>query len=131
MSRSGIAGGDIYPCRFVTEDTVDGQFVAATASNSKICGVSFQDGRRSQYVDASGKLAASGEPFSFYTLAENCNVEMTSSAGCTGGNYLMATAGGLGIVATGDGAYYGAKARDTVLAGQFVPVQVVLGQQAS
>ncbi len=131
MSRSGIAGGDIYPCRFITEDTTDGQFVAATASTSKIVGISFQDGRRSQYVDSSGKLAASGEPFSFYTLAEWCNLEMTSSAGTTGGAYLMATVGGLGIPVGSDGSFYGAKARDGCLAGQFVPVQVIIGQQAS
>jgi hypothetical protein len=128
-SSSGIAEGDIYPCRFVKVGAAEGGLLAATAATDKIIGISFKDTRRSDYVDTSGKLAASGEPLSYYRQGARCKVEAGGTI--TIGALLKATTAGLAIVVASSGDYYGARALGPAVTGEYCEVEVTLGQQAN
>jgi hypothetical protein len=128
MSQSGIAGGDVYPRRFCKRDTTDGQYLAAGAGD-KTAGITFKDTRRSTYIDTSGKIAASGEPFSFYTPGERCMLDIAGTV--TPGARIKSDSNGKGVATTTDKDTYGAIAEANGVSGQTIPVRVVEQQDVS
>lgn len=128
MSRSGKAGGDIYPMRFVKDDTTEGQYLQA-GTGDRTRGISFKDTRRSQYVDSSGKLAISGEPFSFYHMpGERCYLELGGTVSL--GQRLKSDTDGKGVAATSDKDQYGAIADAAGVSGDLIPVFVTVFGEA-
>lgn len=127
--QSFIAGGDIYPARFVKLDsTTDGQVLQCGSGDIPI-GVSQLGTRRNSYVDSSGKAAAAGEPVQVFDLNSECALEMV--AACNPGQYLKPDTNGKGTPVTTDNDYYGAVAAEVGAAGKYSKVKVVYGQQAS
>jgi hypothetical protein len=129
MSMGAIAGGTVYPARFVKEDGVNDGVFLQCGSGDQPRGVSFRDTRRSPYVDSSGELALINEPFSLYTPGERC--WLLVSATVVPGNKLKPDTNGEGVPVTTDGDYYGAIADANGVAGQLIPVFLVVAQQAS
>lgn len=128
MSRSGRASGDIRPSRFVKNGADAGLFLECDAGDRPI-GISFKDTRRSDYVDDDGKLAESGEPFSFYTETELCWLEIVATV--ANGDRLKSDADGKGTPVTADADFYGAVAQADGVAGELIPVLVNIGQAAA
>lgn len=128
MSRSGQAAGDIYPCRFVKDGSADGTYLQAGAGD-RTRGISFKDTRRSQYVDTSGKLAASGEPFSFYHQpGERCWLELGGTVAL--GDRIKSDTDGKGVTAGTDKNQYGAIADAAGVSGELIPVFVTVFGEA-
>lgn len=125
MSMGGIANGDIYPMRFVKEDTTDGLYLQAGAGD-RIRGIAFKDTRRIQLLDTSGKLAAATEPFSFYTPGERCWLELSGTV--TPGARIKSASDGTGVVTTTDKDQYGAIADANGVSGELIPVFVMIGE---
>lgn len=130
MSRSYLASGDIYPCRFVKLHTVDGQVVAADATTDRIIGVSQEATRRSDYLDTSGKAAADGEPILVYELGDECKIALKGTV--APGDKLTAngstTTSGGAVATVTDHNHYGAQAMQNGVTGEIIKARVVTGQ---
>jgi hypothetical protein len=127
MSRSAIAGGDVYPSRIVYDDSTAGQMIQATAATQRLRGVAFKDTRRSPYVDSSGKIAASGEPFSFYdTPGERCWIEIAGTV--SKGDKITTNGSGQGITTTTDKNQCVAIADQAGVSGDVIQCTLYLGE---
>lgn len=129
-SRSFIAGGDIYPCRFVKPSTTAaGKCLAATGATDRILGVSGRGTRRNEYVDTSGKHAASGEPAEVFCEGEECFLELSGTV--TLGDLLKSDTAGQGLTASADTNWTGAVALSGGSSGDIIPVRVQIVQRSS
>lgn len=128
QSAGGIASGTIRPMRFVKIGTDEGLLLECDAGERPI-GISFQGTHRSDYVDDDGNLAESGEPLSYYTQGARC--WLTIAATTASGDRLMSDADGKGTPTTADGDLFGAVALRDGVAGENIPVEVLIGQRAS
>lgn len=99
-----VAGGDIYPCRFIKQsNTAPFTVVQASASTDVIIGISAEgttlvpiDG----YTNASSVFAATeGLPVPYWGEHDECLLEMAET--CDPGDLLTADAEGKGVVASG------------------------------
>ena len=129
MPQSAIAGGDIYPMRFVKLSTTRGQVLECDAGERPI-GISQRGTRRSEYVDTSGKAAAANEPITFFDESEECWLEL-GSGGANENDLLKADADGKGVAAGTDADWAGAICLGAGAAGDLVPVKVHIVQRAS
>lgn len=125
MPQSRIANGDIYPCRFVKLTTTDGRAVQCGAGDRGI-GISQKDTRRSEYIDSSGKAAASGEPLMIYDLGEECALEIAGTV--AQGDRLKADTDGKGVVASTDKDQYIAVALTQGVSGEIIIAKVQPGE---
>lgn len=125
MPQSFKANGDIYPARFVKLTTTDGRVVQCGAGDRGI-GVSQMSTRRSDYVDSSGKAAASGEPIQVYDLGEECLLEIAGTV--AQGDRLKSDANGKGVVTTTDRDQYVAVALVSGVSGEQIKVKVQPGE---
>lgn len=122
MPQSGIAGGDVYPMRFVKlSTTADGKVLAAGAGDVTI-GISQRGTRRSEYVDTSGKAAASGEPVQYFDETEECILEAGGTIAA--GDKLKSDSNGKGVATTTDKDWMGAIALQAGASGDLLKVKV-------
>lgn len=127
--QSGIAGGTIFPCRFVKLDsTAEGAVVQCGAGDAPI-GVSQQGARRSPYIDQTdpARAALVGEPIGYYDLGSS-GVGLEVVAAVTPGQRLKSDANGKGTPVSAATDQYGARAVDIAPAGDICKVAVELGQ---
>lgn len=127
-TQSAIAGGTIFPYRFVKLDpTAEGRIVQCGAGEVPI-GVSQPGTRRSPYIDQTDppRAALVGEPIGYWDLAES-KVGLEVVAACSPGDRLKSDTNGKGTPASG-GDEYGAIAYDEAAAGDICAVQVAPGK---
>lgn len=129
-SRSWIAGGDVYPCRFLKPSTsAAGKVLAATGATDRIIGVSGRGTRRSEYIDTSGKHAAAGEPVECFCEGEECFLELSGTVSL--GDLLKSDTAGQGLTASADTNWAGAVALSAGASGDIIPVRVQIVQRSS
>lgn len=123
-----VAGGNIYPCRFITQSSSAPFTVTqATADATIIVGISAEgtsvvpiDG----YTDASSVYAATaGLPVPYWGEHDECLLEVAEA--CDPGDLLSPDANGKGVVSSTAGAPIGARALEpATAAGQKIRVAV-------
>lgn len=123
-SAGGIAEGTIRPGRFVKIGTDEGALLECDAGELAV-GVSFRETRRSDFVDTSGDLAHTGEPLSYYTMGATCHMVVVATV--TAGALLKSDADGKGTPVTANNDIYNARSLADGLAGEWIPVEVVMG----
>lgn len=128
-----VAAGQINQARFVTPVAGAINNVAQSVTNDSPIGISGLGTRRDPDPDfAAGSsalaLAIAGDPIEVNTHGEYCLLELAASA--SGGQYLRPDDQGKGIVAntsTSPISFYGARALQDGVAGDFILVQVLIG----
>ncbi len=125
MTGGGIATGDIHVCAFVKQGANEGEVLEAGAGD-KIIGISFEDGRRSDYIDSASPVlhAKSGEPVKYYRIGARCKLAI-GVGGCSPGDLLKPSTNGTGIVTTSNLDKVGAEAQQAASANDFAFVEVV------
>ncbi len=127
----GVAGGDIYPCRFVKADTNDYTFLQATA-NDPIIGISQSGTNKAPIPDVtSDKAAVSGESLRLHTPPETCLLELGGTVAA--GERLKADADGKGVSIATSGTTpqrYGAVAREGGASGNKIHVMIEIGVES-
>lgn len=123
-----VAGGDIYPCRFIKQsDTAPFTAVQATSNKDDIIGVSAEgttvvpiDG----YTNSASVYAATvGLPVSYWGEHDECLLVMSEV--CDAGDLLTSDANGMGKVGTAGTDKIGARAlQPCTAAGQKIRVAV-------
>lgn len=127
-----VAGGDVYPSRFVKmSTTADDQGLQATA-NDQLIGVSYEGGKFSPLSDlvSSNPHAESGDPIGLYGDGEQCLLELGGSV--TRGGRLKADADGKGVAIATTGTtiqQFGAIALESGSSGEKIRVFVLLGSE--
>jgi hypothetical protein len=128
--RSYLANGDIYPSRFVKIDTSvtlgSEPKVIQAGAGDRIVGISMLGTRRAEYIDASGKAAAAGEPLQCYDYPDECRLELGGTV--TAGARIKSDANGKGVVTTTDKDQYGAYALESGVAGELIRVKILIGE---
>lgn len=124
-----VAGGDIYPCRFIKEYAAGTQpfCVIQATENSRICGVSAEGTTVvaiKGVTDASCVFAATeGLPVSYFGEHDECLLEVGEAVAF--GDYLISDADGKGVVAADSNTTIGAVALEpATTAGEKIRVRV-------
>lgn len=138
MSESRVANGNIAPCRFVSYVGTDagGRVIQATdGSGSKgtvIFGISQAEERQPPYTGLQdGYCAISGETFKVFTFPDKEVYLEIGTGGCNPGDFLKADANGCGITTTTNLDNVGARAKQSGIAGDRVPVDLLSPAQMS
>ena len=127
-----VAGGTIYPCRFVKMSGVaDDRGLQATA-NDVLIGVSYDGGKFSPLSDlvTDNPHAQAGDSIGLYGDGEQCLLELGDTV--VRGNRLKADADGKGVAIATTGTtiqQYGAIALESGIAGDKARVFVLLGSE--
>lgn len=130
-SFTRTANGDIYPMRFVKQDTTAGnnfKVLQATAGD-KTYGISQEGQRRIDYVAGTdSRAAAAGEDLNIHGPPEK-DVLLILGGTVTTGDSLKSDASGQGVTTTNTGDFIGAIAMASGTSGQAIPVQVIFPTQ--
>jgi hypothetical protein len=119
-----IAGGSIYPARFVTLATTANQTVAqSTSGDSKVVGITTEGAKAAPQSGASAYAAEVGDQVRVHMMGENCLLKV-GSGGLTAGDYIKPDASGQGVTAT-TGNWSFAIALETASVGEFAHVLVI------
>lgn len=126
-----VAGGDIYPCRFVKLSTSDDFTVLQADANAEIIGVSQEGSRTPPLSDlvTDTKAAASGQSLKIFTDGDVCLLEAGGTI--TRGDLLKADANGKAVTVATTGTTiqnYGAIALQSGASGEKILVQVRFGK---
>jgi len=128
MSESRVANGTIKPSRFVYIDstTPGGRVLQATGVTNPLFGISQTGTRNAPYPSLDdGNAALVNENIGVYTFADKeCWLEL-GVGGCNAGDYLTADANGAGVVTTTTGNFVCAKAKQSGVQGDLVPVDLL------
>jgi hypothetical protein len=125
-----VAGGDIFPARFLIASTSADNTVLQAAANGKIVGISQKGTRRTPYAGLDdGKAAIAGENVHFFGPPETAPLELGGTV--TAGDLLEADANGKGVTSSTDGHFYGAIAPQAGASGDIIEVQVMLGMRGA
>lgn len=128
-----VAGGNIYPCRFVKMSTAaDDRGLQATANDAPI-GISYPEGRYAPLSDVvtTNYHAIEGDPIGLYGDGEQCLLEL-GSGGATRGGRLKADADGKGVAVATTGTtiqQFGAVALESGSESEKIRVFVLLGSE--
>jgi hypothetical protein len=124
-----VAGGDIYPARFVKVSTAGDRAVLACGTNEQPCGISQMGQRDAPVTGASDLAAASGEAVAINgAFGEPCLLEI-GSGGVTRGANIKSDTDGKGVLSATTGAtmqWIGAVALESASAGEMAFVQPVM-----
>lgn len=137
MSESRVSNGNIAPSRFVMFDATspvggrviqsdDGTIAGISPAGGKIFGISQTGTRNAPYPALDDGFAAiAGENLLVYTFSDKEAWLQIGTGGCNAGDYLKSAADGTGIVTTTTGDNVGARAKQSGLAGDLVPVDLL------
>lgn len=129
QSFSGIADGNIYPCRFVENVAGSEGHYTQAGAGEKTRGISQEGTRRIDYIDSNGYAAIATEPFMYYGPGARCLLEIVATVAL--GDRLKSDADGKGTPVAADREEYGAIADQTGVSGQRIWVFVVAPTQTS
>ena len=126
--RSAMANGNITSLTPVMQDTGTDNRVIAATSGALCLGIAGKGTRYAPWsVIDDGYLAISGEVFEYYGQGED-NVPAKINGTVTRGDLLKADGTSL-ISTTADGDKYVAQARMSGVAGDIIPVLVMIGER--
>jgi hypothetical protein len=127
-----LAGGNIYPSRFVAASTTqNNRVVQATTAGSgpqQPVGISQPGTKRAPIPGASQLAAEAGDAIKVYGEGEQCLLEYGATV--TAGQWLVPDADGKGVpmAASGNAQTHGAMAMESGSAGELHRVTVKLGK---
>lgn len=122
-----VAGGDIYPCRFIKESSTAPFTVVQATENSRICGVTTE-GTTTVAIkgvtdDSCVYAARVGLPVSYFGEHDECLLQVNEQV--QPGDYLVSDADGYGVKATDSNTTIGAVALEpATAAGEKIRVRV-------
>lgn len=121
---SFVAGGDIRPCRFVTQDPSNDYKVLESNANDRPIGISQEGYRAPNLPDQTAQTLAAqdGDQVTIYGEGEICLLEINDTI--VAGNLLKPDANGLGVLAETDGDATGAEALESGAANDKIRVIV-------
>lgn len=120
---SRVAGGDIYPSRFVKANTTYPNTVDQAGAGERVFGISQPGTRDAPIPGASTLAAASGQALAIYGDGEEGLLEL-GTGGATAGAQLKADADGKGIITVTANDLVGAVANESGAAGEKIKVTV-------
>ena len=123
-----LAGGNIYPCRFVTPDASNNTRVTQAVAGSPIAGISGSSTETAPLPSNATYHATSGNPCRVHGEGEQALLEYGDTI--TRGQYIVSDANGKGIPfdLTGKAHEHGAIALASGIAGDIRNVQVIRGR---
>lgn len=127
-SASLMAGGNIYPSRFIKMDNTNHEAVQAAAATDTPIGISYEAQRDASTPSAADYAATDGESIPHYSLGDVCRLQI-GSGGCVPGSKLVSDADGKGVIAATTGTalqVVGAIAYETASENEYALVRVVL-----
>ncbi|VTS00597.1 hypothetical protein [Tuwongella immobilis] len=128
MAHTRVAGGDIYPARFVRLDpSADGKVLAAGAGGL-VWGIS-QPGTRMPPFDGldDGKAAIAGENVRVFGPGEDQRCMLEIGADVTRGQLLKSDTNSKGVPVSANNDVYGAVALASGKAGDLIEVEIRIG----
>lgn len=143
MPESRVANGNIAPSRFVRYDatTPGGRVIQATQEavvggggtlGAPIFGISQTGQRNAPYLTLlDGLCAIAGENLMVYTFPDKEVYLELGTGGCNPGDFLKADANGCGVATVTNLDNVGARAKQTGIAGDIVPVDLLSPAQMS
>jgi hypothetical protein len=135
MAESRVANGDIAPCRFVSYLATDagGRVVQSEGSTYKqIFGISQAEERQPPYTGLQDGLCAKiGETFKVFTFPDKEVYLEIGIGGCNPGDFLKADANGCGVATVTNLDPVGARAKQSGIQGDRVPVDLLSPAQMS
>lgn len=122
-----VAGGNIYPCRFIKEASTAPFTVVQATANSRICGISTEGTTvvaiKGVTDDSCIYAATEGLPVSYFGEHDECLLQVAEQV--TPGTYLVSDADGMGVAAASGSSTIGAVALEpSTAAGQKIRVRV-------
>lgn len=132
VGSPALAGGDIYPCRFVKQSAVEDYNVLQAGANEPIKGIS-QAGTNTAPIPGvtSDKAAVSGGQLRVHSPPETCLLELGGTVAA--GDLLKSDADGKGVAIATSGTTpqrYGARAQQAGVSGVKIQVEVVIGVES-
>jgi len=127
-----VAGGDVYPCRFVKMSTAaDDRGLQATANDAPI-GISYDGGKHAPLSDlvTDNPHAEAGDPIGLYGEGDQCLLELGGTV--VRGGRLKSDANGKGVAVATTGTtiqQYGAIALESGVSGEKARVFILLGSE--
>lgn len=126
-----VAGGDIYPARFVKLSSSADHTVLQGTDNSELIGISQSGSNKAPLSDlvSTAKAAEAGQNLQIFTEGDVCLLE--AGATITRGNLLKSDANGKGVPIATSGTTiqnYGAVALENGANGELIKVQVRFGK---
>lgn len=126
-----VAGGDIYPCRFVKLSAAADFTVLQADANAEVIGIAQEGSRKPPLSDliTDMKAAEAGDSVKMFTDGDVCLLEAGGTV--TRGDLLKADANGKGITVASSGTTiqnYGAVALQSGAAGEKILVQARFGK---
>lgn len=123
-----LAGGSIYPCRFVMPDSSNDTRVVQATAGAQISGISGSSTELAPLPGAATYHATSGNPCRVHGEGEQALLEL--GAAVTRGQRLVSDSNGKGIPfdLTGKAHEFGAIALASGASGDIRNVQVILGR---
>lgn len=101
-SASLIAGGNVYPCRFIKMDSSNHQAIQAAAATDVPIGISMEAQKDAPIPSAADYVATSGESLPHYEDGDICRLQI-GSGGCTPNMLLVSDSDGKGVAAASSG----------------------------
>lgn len=124
-----IAGGNIYPSRFIKVSTAADNTALQAGANEAVCGIS-QSGSKYPSTEPSGLLgtdqiaAVSGDNIGNFGLGDVCPVVCGGTV--TAGDLLESDSNGKAVT-SGPGRNFGARALESGTPGQLIRCQIIIG----
>lgn len=102
IGAPALAGGDIYPCRFVKQSASEDFNVLQAGANEPVCGIS-QAGTNTAPIPGvtSDKAATSGQQLRVHSTPETCLLELGGTVAA--GDRLKADTDGKGVAIAASG----------------------------
>jgi len=129
FSLSGMANGNIHPARAIMMDSSTRHRVIEATAGASCIGIA-QIGERRDPSNSDGYAAIAGEPIKYWGHGAK-DVPAWLGGSVTAGQRLKATTGGKLIATTSDGDEYVARAKMDGADGDFINVDVELGQRGA
>lgn len=140
MPQSFVFGGNVAPCRFVTQTTPNRTVIVASSGNPVI-GITAKHthnvpGTIGGVAVDDGFAGISGMPASVYVQGDSedgHDIWLELDGTVAFGDFLKPGTNndGKGITASSDGDQYGARAMAAGVAGQMIKVQVMIGYRGA
>ena len=126
-TTSILAGGNIYPSRFIKISTSADNTALQAGSNEDVIGISTEATKDAPLSGASAYAGVDTYQMHYYPNGTECLLEI-GSGGVTRGDYLKSDTNGKGVSAATTGPtaqFIGAQALESAAAGDFARVMVM------
>jgi hypothetical protein len=131
MSMSFLANGNIYPSRFVKNDTsTTGGYIIMAGSGDRTIGVSQPGVRQPPISGLDDGYAGVQNVNQVEVATEKDETWLELGGTVTYGDYLKASTNGVGVTAGSDTDQYGAQALQSGKSGDLIRVLVIIGYHA-